>query len=62
MNRRQKKKREQKRLNDITAYVKDALAAGSNTKKETDQVVNTTKALAGRRKQCLISKWVLQKR
>lgn len=61
MNRRQKKKQEQKYLEKITAHVKNALTAGEKPKKETDPVVKTTKVLTERRKQCTISKWTLRK-
>lgn len=62
MNRRQKKKQEQKYLDKITAHVLDALAAGEKIEKETDPVINTVKALTKRRKRCSISTWGLRKK
>ena len=62
MNRRQKKKREQQHLLNMVMLAKDMLAAGEKCSREYDPVVNTARILAGRRKKCSISKWVLRKR
>lgn len=62
MNRRQKKKREQRQLSNITAYVKNALEADRVMKRDPDPVVNTARRLTERRKQCQINGWKVRVR
>lgn len=57
MNRRQKKKCEQSRLRNITAYVKDRLEADRMVKRDPDPVVNTARRLTERRKRCQTNGW-----